>query len=322
MKKEWEILKEKISKELVENLKNAIKYDQAWQVSGVPKNFVTGKAYQGINQFMLGFFGQYFAGEKQIKSKKGRIIDKSKFYYVSCPYFVNDKKINTVSGKEEKIRKCIGSSYKKVYSIENVEGIKVEEISRGKKIVIAGDAVSSVFVSETQLSEDQKDDKSDLFFESQEIDTRFGSVHCSYDPKLNCVHMADFKDFNSASSFYSVLAHEYTHAIGNTTCKEIHPDVKNYSSKKEVRAFLEVIAEISSVFVSAHLGYRKKGISPHLQSKVDSNSQAYINEWFSILEDDPKKIFQAISLGSKAFEFMKRKNETYTRKETRELIAV
>jgi len=302
--KEWEILKEKISKEIVENLKNAIKYDQSWQVSGVPKNFVTGKAYQGINQFMLGFFGQYFAGEKQIKSKKGRIIDKSKFYYVSCPYFVNDKKINTLTGKEEKIRKCIGAKYKKVYAIENVEGIKVET------------------ENEKQLSEDHKDDNADLFFDSQEIDTRFGSMHCSYDPKLNCVHMADFKDFNNASSFYSVLAHEYTHAIGNTTYKEIHPNIENYSKDRETRAFLEVVAEISSVFVSAHLGFRKKGISPHLQEIVDSNSQAYINGWFSILEDDPKKIFKAISLGSKAFEFMKRKNETYTRKETRELVAV
>ena len=303
-----EILKEKISREIVANLKNAIKYDQAWQVSGVPKNFVTGKAYQGINQFMLGFFGQYFAGEKQIKSKKGRIIDKSKFYYVSCPYFVNDKKINTITGKEEKIRKCIGAKYKKVYAIENVEGISKNLWSAVEK--------------DYGINEDQKDDKSDLFFESQEIDTRFGSMHCSYDPKLNCVHMADFKDFNTASSFYSVLAHEYTHAIGNTTYKEVQPNIDNYSIDRETRAFLEVIAEISSVFVSAHLGFRKKGISLHLQDKVDSNSQAYINGWFSILEDDPKKIFQAISLGSKAFEFMKRKNETYTRKETRELIAV
>ena len=171
------------------------------------------------------------------------------------------------------------------------------------------------------MSEDQKDDNADLFFDSQEIDTRFGSMHCSYDPKLNCVHMADFKDFNTASSFYSVLAHEYTHAIGNTTYKEVQPNIDKYSIDRETRAFLEVIAEISSVFVSAHLGYRKKGISPHLQEIVDSNSQAYINSWFSILEDDPKKIFQAISLGSKAFEFMKRKSET-TRKETRELIAV
>ena len=299
--KEWQ---KQIGKEIVENLKNAIKYDQAWQVSGVPKNFTTGKNYKGVNQFMLGFSGQYFAGKKQIEAKGGKVKDETKFYKVLCPFIIEKKQLNTITGQEEKVQTCIGSRYNKVYAIENVEGIEVET------------------ENEKELSEDQKDENSDLFFDSQEIDTRFGSVHCSYSPSLNCVNMADFKDFNSASSFYSVLAHEYTHAIGNTTYKEIHPDVKNYSSKKEVRAFLEVIAEISSVFVSAHLGFRKKGISPHLQDKVDSNSQAYINEWFSILEDDPKKIFQAISLGSKAFEFMKKKNETYTRKETRELIAV
>ena len=299
--KEWQ---KQIGKEIVTNLKNAIKYNQAWQVAGVPKNFTTGKNYNGVNQFMLGFFGQYFAGKKQIEAKGGQVIDETKFYKVLCPYIVEKKQLNTITGQEEKIKTCKGSRYNKVYAIENVKGIEIEK------------------ENEKQLNEDQKDDNADLFFDSQEIDTRFGSMHCSYDPKLNCVHMADFKDFNTASSFYSVLAHEYTHAIGNTTYKEVQPNIDNYSIDRETRAFLEVIAEISSVFVSAHLGFRKKGISPHLQDKVDSNSQAYINGWFSILEDDPKKIFQAISLGSKAFEFMKRKNETYTRKETRELIAV
>ena len=64
--KEWQ---KQIGKEIVTNLKNAIKYDQAWQVSGVPKNFTTGKNYNGVNQFMLGFSGQYFAGKKQIEAK-------------------------------------------------------------------------------------------------------------------------------------------------------------------------------------------------------------------------------------------------------------
>jgi len=38
--KEWQ---KEIGKEIVENLKNAIKYDQAWQVSGVPKNLLLEK---------------------------------------------------------------------------------------------------------------------------------------------------------------------------------------------------------------------------------------------------------------------------------------
>ena len=42
--KDWQ---KQIGKEIVTNLKNAIKYNQAWQVAGVPMNFTTGKYYKG-----------------------------------------------------------------------------------------------------------------------------------------------------------------------------------------------------------------------------------------------------------------------------------
>ncbi len=108
------------------------------------------------------------------------------------------------------------------------------------------------------------------------------------------VVMPEMKQFNSETGFYGTLLHEMTHATGHP--KRLNREGIAFGKAKfgnKVYAFEELVAEMGSAFVCAHLGF----------NEVPQNA-AYIGSWINVLKEDKRAIFKASGLARNACEYM------------------
>lgn len=66
-------------------------------------------------------------------------------------------------------------------------------------------------------------------------------------------------------------------------------------------AFEELIAELGSILIMAHLGL---DVEP-----IQDNSAAYLQSWLKAIKKDPKVLWKAASQASKAFDWLIEKGE-------------
>lgn len=97
--------------------------------------------------------------------------------------------------------------------------------------------------------------------------------------------------FTAAEGFYEVALHELAHWTG-------HPTRLNREKGKkfgdEKYAFEELIAELTSAFLCAELGF----------TKTITNQAAYLKSWITVLKSDNKAIFKAAKLAEQASDFI------------------
>jgi antirestriction protein ArdC len=117
-----------------------------------------------------------------------------------------------------------------------------------------------------------------------------------YRPSTHTITMPYPESFESMNAYYDTLLHE----LGHSTMKTLNRDaVGAFGSSAYAKE--ELVAEISSVFMSAELGI------PHNPSSHE-NSAAYIKGWLTAIKGDDKNkpdknlIFKAASSAAKAVE--------------------
>ena len=120
------------------------------------------------------------------------------------------------------------------------------------------------------------------------------SSRAFYHPIEDKVVMPEMKQFHSEAGFYGTLLHEMTHATGHS--KRLHREGITSGKAKfgnKIYAFEELIAEMGSAFVCAHLGF----------NEVPQNA-AYIESWIKVLKEDKRAIFKASGFARNACEYM------------------
>lgn len=138
--------------------------------------------------------------------------------------------------------------------------------------------------------------KADGFITNTKAEIRFNekrAYYCDNQDYINMPKNQDFIDTEDATaeqSYYSTLLHELTHWTGNS--KRL--DRINSSNKKEY-AFEELIAELGSCFLCAHLG---------IEPTIRKDHAKYLNNWIEILQDDDQVLLKAASQASKAFDYL------------------
>ncbi|MGX7703793.1 ArdC family protein [Methylobacterium sp. Gmos1] len=122
---------------------------------------------------------------------------------------------------------------------------------------------------------------------------QFGCRAACYKPSIDQIELPKLESFTSEDAFCGVLAHELIHASG-------HKDrLKRTYGKRfgdELYAAEELVAEIGSAFLCAHLG-----IPPTTRENA-----SYIATWITVLENDFRAITSAASYASEAFNFLTR----------------
>jgi antirestriction protein ArdC len=244
----------------------------------LPINCESGKAYQGINLFILlgqekssGKWGTYKAWsrlDKQISKgeKATQII-----------YFKINKSKTKVDSKGEPLKYPMMRIYY-VFNESQTEGYKMAS----KKTY--GDNFSCA--------------NADEWINNSGAVIDYNNISAFYNPSADKIGMppktAFFKtkDASQEQNFYGTLFHELTHWTGHTSRND---RLIKRSSRTEY-AFEELIAELGACFQSVHFG-----IEP---AEVNADHTKYLNGWLQALKDDKQFIFKASAQANKSIQYL------------------
>ena len=132
----------------------------------------------------------------------------------------------------------------------------------------------------------------EAFFAAIPIDVRHGGGRAFYDIAADFVRLPNVSDFESVDHYQATRAHELTHATGAK-----HRLDREFGKRFGDRAyaFEELVAEMGSSMVCAHLG---------LPASLHDSHANYIADWLAILKADKRAIITAASKAEAAFNWL------------------
>lgn len=281
-------------KELTERLlgemeQGELPWTQGWKTGGTrPYNPVTKAVYKGNNRIrlMLAAHFEQFQDNRWVTfaqaKEKGWSVKKGEKGMLCEKWIFEEKKTieDPVTGEKETVYEELEHpkvNYFILFNADQVEGIpKKEEIPllpRDDQLELADQLVrSSVCPVIENANETQ----------------------AYYSPALDEVHLPARDYFYSTGEFLATAIHEMGHSTGHPS-RLAREQGGGFGSKEYARE--ELVAELSAVFVQADLGI-------NIGSKQFSNHAAYLQNWMSVLKDNPNALFQASSDAAKASDFL------------------
>lgn len=234
-------------------------------------NWLTQRAYRGINQLLLPFGGEY-ATYKQIKEAGGRIKEeelKNGNIVIFCkPFFIKSDDEDADEEETETGKKFFMYRYYRVWEINTqCEGLKSK---RPPAPTFEHDPIASA----ERIIEAYPD--------GPEI--RFELGQAVYNSLYDRVSIPPITDFKIAEEYYSTFFHELVHSTGHA--KRLNRDgiTKNKGFRSDPYAFEELVAEIGAAMLCTEAG---------IDQQTLDNSAAYIDGWLSRLRNDKKLIIIA-----------------------------
>ncbi len=237
-----------------------------------------GERYHGLNVLLLwdavihqGYTSNQWMTYKQAKDLGGHILKGERGQQV---VYAN-KMVKTSEDHEGNTLEQV-IPYLKTYTVFNVEQIEgLSEAFYNKP-----EAVDSDVTKNAQL---------ERFFTGTGAIIRNGGNQAYYTPKHDFIKMPYIECFKDTQSYYATLSHELTHWTK-------HPSrlARDFGGKRfgdNGYAMEELVAELGSAFLCAHLG---------TTPEVQSNHSEYLDHWLKILRTDKRAIFTAASHAQKA----------------------
>ena len=268
--------------------KGAAPWVKSWKTdSSADKNFITQKAYSGINTLILGMAGYSnpsWASYKQWQ-EKGVQVKKSE----KATQIVFFKPVSKTSTNEAGETETSGYAVLKTYFVFNAEQTDIKIIPSTEP-ALPFDPIPAI--------------------ESKIADTgaiiEHGGDSAFYMPSKDYIQLPNQSAFNTKEHYYATAFHELAHWSGAKHRLDRQLDKGRYGNP--AYAFEELVAEISAAFLCAD--YKIQG---------DLRHAGYIESWLKACRDDNKAIFKAAALAQKAANFIKHGNQASI--DSEELIA-
>ncbi len=248
-----------------------------------PVNVTSGKPYRGMNTWLLmaaaqelGFssnvWGTYKAwGAKGAQVKKGEKSTMVIFWKRS------DYKVTNEAGEKED-KKGLLLRYYNVFNASQVEGYEPKAVP--------------------VLSTEQRIENAEAFFNGLDTVVKHGGNRAFYIPSQDYVQLPEFVQFKTPEGYYATRGHETIHWTGHETRNDRSLNTTRFGN--EAYAFEELIAELGSAFLCAHLGITNDPRPDHAQ---------YIQGWLKALKGDKKAVFHAASKAQAALDFLTKQEE-------------
>jgi antirestriction protein ArdC len=256
-----------------------IAWRKPWHAAyGLPRNYVSGRAYTGINAFLLHLVGgtPFFLTFRQAKELGGNIRKGAKGMPVI--YYNVTTRTDKQTGEEEKTPFI---KYYTVFSVDDVEGVDLilpeQPQDRAHEPLAAAEALVANWAG------------------CPRIEHREPQAY--YAPGPDFVNVPRPEIFTSGEAYYSTLFHELTHATGHPSRLD-RPDLAEAlrPSGRAGYAREELTAEMGAAFLCGHAG-----LDP---SATLENTAAYLQFWLEQLRGDKKLVVQAASRAQRAAEFI------------------
>ena len=245
-----------------------IPWRKPWNaVYGLPRNYATGRAYSGINLFLLHFSGAlpFFMTFKQALAAGGNVRKGAKGHQVV--YYNISQRENKQTGKEEKMPFL---KYYTVFSVEDIEGIEftLPEVTKH-------DFTPSEVAEGIVADWDGKPAISHLH------------QRAYYSPSLDFVNMPKPETFTTSEGYYQTLFHELTHSTGHKSRLDRADLTAGEGKQSTSYAREELTAEMGASFLSAAAGIATE--------QTEENAVAYIQSWLERLKNDKQLVVKAAS---------------------------
>lgn len=246
---------------------------------GMPKSLATGKAYRGINTFLLAmtnwvknYESAYWATFNQVKQQGAKVRKGEKSTLVV--FWKQYTKEDCETGEEQTIPVL---RHYNVFNAVQCEDLKAPDLLPEKE---PAEPFEPIAEAERIVKG---------YPRSPEIEHSGNSA--SYLPALDKVLIARPERFESRESYYATLFHELAHSTGHQSRlnRDLGQKVSPFGSPDYTKE--ELVAEFGSAFLAA-----TAGISP----PTIKQSAAYIDGWRKKLKDDKKLVIQAAGQGQRA----------------------
>ncbi len=299
-----------VTQRMIDLIKNANKkdYKRAWNEEGylIPYNYVSKKAYRGVNVIMLTpLFGTlsnpYFMTFNQIQEKGGKLRKGSTgfkvVYYSTFDKEYSDveiERMNTVLkdplSKGDK-HTIYFLKYYNVFNCADVEGIDFDLDNfplHGKVTtdnVVAGDN-KKIEYAEAIIKN----------YPKPQPEIRYEGSRAFYSPSDDIVTIPSIEKFEGSIDFYRTSFHELSHSTGHKN--RLKRDFSGTFGSPEY-AFEELIAEFGAVFLSSQAG---------IMFYTNKNHAGYLKGWneslLTVLENDNRFLMRASSQAQKVADFV------------------
>lgn len=270
---------ELVTNRIISELENGVvPWRKPWVSGGLPKNFVTKKAYRGINCLLLhlsGFVEPYYLTFQQIKKLGGSVKGGSRSQIVVYWNWI-ESKTETDSKGEPVVHPLL--KYYRVFNIEQVTGITYESAVK-------------------QFNEFEKNDQCEGivtgYVDRPEITNL--KQQAFYNPAADIINLPVKESFASSQEYYATLFHELVHSTGHSKRlnREGVKDLNDFGS--EIYSKEELIAEIGASFLCARAG---------IENQTFKNSVAYIQGWLSVIKKDSKFLIHSATKAQKAADYI------------------
>ncbi|PTX15068.1 antirestriction protein ArdC [Pontibacter mucosus] len=278
---------------IAELLKGKAIWQQPWGSYGLPKNYFSGRAYEGFNALYLHF----------LTERRG----------FTAPYFLTYRQARELGGHVRKGQQGMPVVYWKVYGAKAGEenqpdaSATPEESTSRKLVPFLWTVFNIDQVVGVDFSLPEIPDRSahQCIASCQQVVEgfpaprpciRFGGGQAWYAPALDMVRVPELRRFASPEAFHATLFHELVHATG-------HPSRLNRFSEGEQAGRFgdeayskeELVAEMGASFLCAYTG---------IQEQVFHNSVAYLQGWVSRLRDDKTMLLYAAGKAFRAASYI------------------
>ncbi len=289
-------------KEVAEALTSAMErgglsWQQEWSGRWAPVNAATGRPYRGINRIALAHAGA------ALDTPDGRWATFRQALDAGWPVRKGSHSPASVEYWSRWCRTSDGRVVDERRAGELVRrGREDEEILRDARLA---PIVTPVFASsqlegipDLPLNDHVDEDPAvaDALVRSSRCPVVEGRSDAAYyDPSADRIVMPTKSQFKTLDGYTRVLAHE----MGHATAREVGRDASRYATDPKARAHEELVAELTSAFVSADLGVDGKAEDPGVQAAL-ANHAAYLDSWASLVRDDPDSLAHAAADASRA----------------------
>ncbi len=279
MSKVYEIITNQIIEKLEEGTNP---FERPWDGMSMPRNYLSGKEYRGINTILLGLLPYncpYYATFKQITNNLGQVIKGERSHMV-----VFWKWLDVKDDEDEIVKSIPFLRYYRVFNLEQTTGIPWEKLLEHEEE--EKDRINRDPIVECESIVDN-------FTSCPEI--RYGGSRAYYSPLQDYIQLPKQIDFKSMEYYYGTLFHEITHSSGHNIRLNRRgiTDLNEFGSQEYSKE--ELVAEIGAAFLCGKTGIKNETID---------NSAAYLNSWLRVLKEDSKMIIIAASQAQKAVDFI------------------
>lgn len=275
----YEIITERIIKQLEAGV---APWHKPWSErgrAGLPKNLVSSREYRGINVWILHsseFSSPYWLTFKQALELGGHVRKGE----TGLPVVYWKFGTRELQDGDDVIEKSyVLCRYYTVFNLEQCESVP------GPSATPITNPATTPIESCDQVVNGWSD----------KPNIQHGGDRASYSRVQDCVRMPKAEDFVSSEEYYSTLFHELAHSTGHTsrlnrstlTEMEFFGD-QNYSRE-------ELVAEMGAAFLCGITG---------IDNKTINTTSSYLRSWLDVLKADSRVVLVAAGQSQKAVDYI------------------